>query len=363
MGHIDMALRRLLPLVFVVFTGCSSAAGDRAAEFADLPALLDSLMTEHGVPGVSLAVFEDKRVLYHHVAGVKDRESRELVDAETAFEAASISKPVFAYIVLTLARDGVLDLDTPFSALGMDLPSVSHDQRWEVLTPRMLLSHVGGLPNWRARLSFEAESYEELFSPDDTLKFVGDPDMQYRYSGEGYVLLQQVVEQLTGKDLKTLAREMVFDLLEMERSSFSYDDRIKTNTPRGHNRESTPDKWEIMMPLASSTLHTTALDLAAFGIHVASGIRKGAYYAAMAEPAATVETAGNVEGSWGLGLGIVKDDLGTYWYHGGNNVIFIADFIYGNEENLGYALLTNSANGRGVVEGIEQRMFGRDFPR
>jgi CubicO group peptidase (beta-lactamase class C family) len=172
-----------------------------------------------------------------------------------------------------------------------------------------------------------------------------------------------VVEQLTGSDLKTLARDMVFDPLEMARSSFGYDDRIKTNTPRGHNREMIPDKWEIAIPLASSTLHTTALDLAAFGMHVASGIRDGDYFAAMAEPAATVGTAGNVAGSWGLGLGIVSDDLGTYVYHGGNNVIFIGDFIYGIAENLGYALLTNSANGRGVVEGIELRIFGRDFPR
>ena len=358
-----MLPRRLLALVVIALSGCSAASPDRAAEFADLPALLDSLMAAHRVPGVSLAVFDDTGVLYQHAAGFKDQESRELVDAETAFEAASISKPVFAYIVLTLARDGLLDLDVPLSALGMDLPSVSHDPRWEVLTPRMLLSHVGGLPNWRARLRFEAESYEELFPLGDTLKFVGDPNTEYRYSGEGYVLLQQVVERLTGKGLKALAREMVFDPLEMDRSSFSYDDRIKTNTPRGHNREMAPDKWEIAMPLASSTLHTTAADLAAFGIHIASGIREGEYYAAMAEPAATVGTAGNVEGSWGLGLGIVKDDAGTYVYHGGNNVIFIADFIYGMEENLGYALLTNSANGRGIVEGIELRMFGRDFPR
>ncbi len=83
----------------------------------------------------------------------------------------------------------------------------------------------------------------------------------------------------------------------------------------------------------------------------------------MAEPAAKVGAAGHVAGRWGLGLGIMTDELGKYVYHGGNNVIFIADFIYGIEENLGYALLTSSANGRGVVEGMERRMFGRDFPR
>ena len=59
----------------------------------------------------------------------------------------------------------------------------------------------------------------------------------------------------------------------------------------------------------------------------------------------------------------MTDAHGTYVYHGGNNVIFIADFIYGFEENLGYVLLTNGANGAAIVESIEQRVFGKDVPR
>ena len=56
-------------------------------------------------------------------------------------------------------------------------------------------------------------------------------------------------------------------------------------------------------------------------------------------------------------------DVAPYVYHGGNNVIFIADFMYGVEENPGYALLTNSANGQRMVDAIERRIFGRDIPR
>ena len=77
----------------------------------------------------------------------------------------------------------------------------------------------------------------------------------------------------------------------------------------------------------------------------------------------TVDKTGSHEKSWGLGLGVVTDAHGTYMYHGGNNVIFIADFIYGFEENLGYVLLTNGANGAAIVESIEQRVFGKDVPR
>ena len=358
-----MQLRRFFLLFFVGLGGSSCVAGERTSQFDGLGEFLDSLMAEHGVPGVSFAAFDDKEVLYHHVAGYKNQETKATVDTQTAFEAASISKPVFAYVVLTLVRDGIVDLDMPLSAFGRGLPELTHDVRFGILTPRMLLAHLGGLPNWRARINFQAQNYQELFTPNDTLEFVIDPDTEYRYSGEGYVLLQQVIEQVTGKGLNELAKEIVFDPLGMARSSFLYDEHIRTNDSQGHDPNLSPDKWEISLALASSTLHTTALDLAAFGVRLASGIRRGDYYSAIADPAVTVDKTGSYEKSWGLGMGVVTDAHGRYMYHGGNNVIFIADFIYGFEENLGYVLLTNGANGAAIVESIEQRVFGRDVPR
>ena len=80
-------------------------------------------------------------------------------------------------------------------------------------------------------------------------------------------------------------------------------------------------------------------------------------------PAVVVKTEGARVNSWGLGLGLVSGGTRRYFYHGGNNVTFIADFIYGSEEGLGYVLLTNSSNGPAVIRGIEQRVFGRDLKR
>ncbi|MCH7717206.1 MAG: beta-lactamase family protein, partial [Gemmatimonadetes bacterium] len=218
-----MKFRHLLRLVLVGLAGAACAELDRSSQFDGFDEFLDSLMAEHGVPGLSFAAFDDREVLYHHAAGYKNQETKEIVDTQTAFEAASISKPVFAYVVLTLVRDGIVDLDMPLSAFGLGLPELTHDVRFDILTPRMLLAHLGGLPNWRARINFQAKSYEQLFSPDDTLEFVVDPNTEYRYSGEGYVLLQQVIEHVTGKGLNELAGEIVFGPLAMARSSFLYD--------------------------------------------------------------------------------------------------------------------------------------------
>ncbi len=93
----------------------------------------------------------------------------------------------------------------------------------------------------------------------------------------------------------------------MTRSSFLLDTEMRRNYSLGHDAEGSPDKWELHVPLSSSTLHTTAADLAAFGAHLASEIRSGGPYSALANPAVSVETDGDRELSWGLGLGIVTD--------------------------------------------------------
>jgi len=351
----------LLLVIGSISSSCANA--DRSAEFDALGVFLDSLMLEHRVPGIGFAVFNDGGLLYEHVGGFKSQATLEPIDMNTAFEAASISKPVFAYVVHSLARDGVLELDSSLQMLVTEVPELAYDPRSGALTPQILLTHRGGLPNWRSRMNFAARSYSELFATDDTLRFVVDPETEYRYSGEGYLLLQRIVEEITGRGLNELAGDRVFGPLAMTRSSFLFDAEIGRNYSLGHDREGSPSKWEVHLPLASSTLHTTASDLAKFGAHLASEILERGPYSLLATPAVTVDAAGDVERSWGPGLGIVTDGTRRYIYHGGNNVIFIADFMYGVEENLGYVLLTNSANGQQMVGAVERRVFGRDVRR
>lgn len=324
---------------------------------------LDSLMTAEGVPGISFAVFDDQGVLYLHEGGVRNRATGGAVSRETVFEAASISKPVFAFALYSLAMDGGIDLDLPLHRWVDELPGVSYDPRSADLTPRLLLSHQGGLPNWRSRLNLAAEGYEELFAPGDTLRFLSPPGTGYRYSGEGYVLLQRVVEKRTGQSVEELVRRRVFEPFGMKRSAFRFDDTVGEDWSFGHDGEGAPDKWLIRVPLASSTLHTTAEDLARFGSGLARQLRDGGPYAALASEQVLVAEDGDWSLSWGLGLGVVHEGGSRFIYHGGNNVIFIADLIYGVEDNLGYVLMTNSANGARMVGPLEQRVFGRRVRR
>jgi CubicO group peptidase (beta-lactamase class C family) len=326
-----------------------------------LAPFLDSIRVAHGIPGLSFALFNAEGAVFEYSGGLKAATGQDPVGPATVFEAASISKPVFAALVLDLAREGVLDLDERVTPIPEDLDVLAADPRSELLTPRLLLAHLGGLPNWRARMRFEATRYEDMFASDQHLTFRQDPGAGYLYSGEGFVLLQRFVEARTGRTLQDLATERVFGPLGMDRSSFLYDDAMRTDAASGHNRDGEPDKWLLGLALSSSTLHTTATDLAAFGAFLARETGDGGSLEAMAESAVSVGQTGDVSVDWGLGIGIASTPRGRFLYHGGNNVIFIAELLWSEVDQLGYAILTNSANGRQLLEPIQERLFGTSF--
>ena len=84
-----MKFKHTFQFLFVGLAGTACAGPDGPSQFDGFDEFVDSLMAEHGVPGVSFAAFDDRQVLYSHVAGYKNQETKEAVNQQTAFEAAS----------------------------------------------------------------------------------------------------------------------------------------------------------------------------------------------------------------------------------------------------------------------------------
>ena len=151
---------------------------------ADLEKQIPQLMEEGMVPGLSIAIIKDAKLFWRRGFGVKDSASKEPVDNDTVFEAASTSKPVFAYAVMKLCEKGVMDLDTPLTKYTSER-FLEGDPRLELITARHVLSHTSGFQNWR--------------SEEEPLKIHFTPGEKFLYSGEGYHYLQSVVTHLTGR--------------------------------------------------------------------------------------------------------------------------------------------------------------------
>jgi len=178
-------------------------------------------MKSSAVTALSVAVVQDDRIVFERVLGIVDRKSGKPAGPGTVFRAASLSKPVFSYLVMRLVDEGLLGLDQPLADFinpsftsYPEYASLKGDARCTALTPAILLSHSSGFPNWRR---------QRWTGP---LPFLFKPGREFSYSGEGYYLLQFLIEKKTGRNLNALAKEKIFDPLGMARSSFLWDDRF-----------------------------------------------------------------------------------------------------------------------------------------
>ena len=156
-GPCRAAVLRTVVSAVVALVGGSGAAAHaqvlRRVDRAPVPtAVVDTalprIMRDAKVVGLNIAVVNGDTTVYERVFGLRDREARVPADTGTVFEAASLTKPVFAYLVMGLARDGVLDLDAPL-ARYLAYPDIAHDPRSKQVTARMVLSHSSGLSGGR----------------------------------------------------------------------------------------------------------------------------------------------------------------------------------------------------------------------
>ena len=309
---------------------------------------MDSL----GIPGLSIAIINEGRVVYHRALGVADVDSATVVDDRTIFEAASLTKPVFAYLVMRLAEQGVLDLDTPlyryipvaelWNGWYDDLVT---DERHAGITARTVLSHTTGLPNWR------------WDNPDGKLAMKFAPGSRFSYSGEGYEMLADVLAHLLDTDLRGLSdtfRREVAVPLAMEQASIAHDPQLAARKASGHvDGKPSGKEWccNGRAFMASGGMHTEAKSYANFLIALMEG--KGLSKTsldAMLKPQvqlpedATSRIEDGVTG-WGLGLAIRPSAHGPLHLHGGSNTGYRSGFLFHKEKEIGYVLFTNSDRG------------------
>ena len=276
------------------------------------------------IPGISVAVIKDFKVVYHRGFGVKNTATREPVTDDTVFEAASMTKPVFAYTVLRLVDRGVLKLDTPLYTY-LPYEDIAHDDRYKLITARMVLTHRTGFPNWRTgKLD---------------IKFT--PGTEVSYSGEGFVYLGKVVENLTGKKLVDLCREEVFAPLGIENASLVWNENVAHLTATGHGGTSPMAKGKPSEPNMAASLHVDAKNYAKFLIAVLQG--KGLSEATAREMLRSqVKIPDQTGASWGLGIAIEETPFGTNYGHGGRNTGFTSHSVMYKDQGIGYVFLVNN---------------------
>ncbi|HSU87279.1 MAG TPA: serine hydrolase domain-containing protein [Terriglobia bacterium] len=363
-GHLFKPIR-LLRVVLALTAGACLASSQQSSNLQSRPmdtairARVEALLKSHRVPGAAIAIIRNREVTYLDGFGLTGNDPSEKVTPSTIFQAASLSKPVFAYAVLELSRQGRLNLDAPLTDYlpppylheqepwepeAVTRKDVLEDPRLQRITARMILTHSAGFPNWARQAPL-------------TIDF--EPGQKWSYSSEGYVYLQRVIEHIVGEPFEDIMRDMVFSPLHMDDSSFV--EPHSTRAAAGHDRNGLmvkADSWS--RPLASTSLYTSVRDYARF---VTSFLDSGAAHVSLeAATSQTIPVDSGLGLSWGLGWGVEDYERKLYFFHWGANTGFQA-FVLGSVDGKNaVVILTNGESGLDLSADLVQLILNQRHP-
>jgi CubicO group peptidase (beta-lactamase class C family) len=301
---------------------------------------MDSL----NMPGLSIAIINDDKIVYHTALGVKNNETQVKVNDSTIFDAASMSKTVFSFIAMKMVDDGLIELDKPLYTY-MEYPDIAYDERYKLITARMVLSHTSGFPNWRFL------DQKGNYNPDGKLTIQFEPGTKFQYSGEGYEYLAKVIAHLKGvekNELQGLISEAIFEPLAMKNSSFVWNDYIEKHRVDGHfkgklNRGYSSNAKDPNFK-ASASLQTEAKEFSNFLMALINNkiVTEESLKELMKIQSTSLATKKSKERKYGLGIVIEASAYGTNYSHGGDNLSNTALYMFNKEKKVGYVFFTNS---------------------
>lgn len=354
-------------LFFVVWagtTGCSRPEyfplQGRVVAGTPIPdSAMNALIKKHRVPGVSVAVVRGGKIDWARGYGALEQGRPERVDSLTLFQAASISKPVAAALALRLVERGDLALDEDVNGRlrSWKIPA-SPASKGKAITLRMLLSHSAGLsmhgvPEFAegVRLPALVEILDGK-SPvsRDSVRVVLEPGTTFKYSGGGYIILQLLMTDVTGRRFEDFARELVLERAGMVSSTFEQPlpPILHGHAAVGHLSDGTPiaGRWHTLPEQAAGGLWTTPRDLASFAIGIWKAYR-GTPDSLLSQRMAhemLIRQVGD------FGLGWYLPSAGVFRFqHGGGNGGYRCHLGLSVEYGNGLCIMANGDEGEKVI--------------
>ena len=313
-------------------------------------------MKFYKTPGVSVAVINNGTIEWARGYGVREAGGNDAVTTETLFQAASISKPVTAMAVLRLVQEGILNLDDNVNnqLVSWKVPDNRFTKNQKV-TLRNLLSHsasmtVDGFDGYSA--SEQVPTLLQILNGtkpanSKAIKVDGQLNQKFQYSGGGYVVIQQLLVDVTGKPFSTFMQETVLDKLGMTKSTYQQPlpESQKPLAANGHgtNGKMSRGAWHTYPEMAAAGLWTTPSDLARFAIEIQqslSGKSSNVLNKKMVEEMFTPQAGG-----WGLGIELLGKGESARFAHGGANEGFQCLMVAYKNTGQGAVVMTNSDKG------------------
>jgi CubicO group peptidase (beta-lactamase class C family) len=344
-----------LLIVMVISSGCevsralrqpipSSARNNTQDERAErIGEVIRNTMRAEGIPAISVAVIDHGEIVWKQAFGWRDIGRKLPADTDTQFQAGSISKPVTALAVATLAASGKLDLDQDVNIYFKDWHLTSRFPGKPV-TLRKLLTHRAGMPLGNSLHYSERRkpSLSQILNSRD-IRVVDPPGSTYRYSNGGYGVVQKVLEDVSGQPFEALMHELILGPVGMSRSHFQQHPQDTNDIARGYSWQKTilgGGRWRVF-PQAQGGLWTTPRDLARLIIAMQKALSGDATSPISPKVARETLTA-PFDGWQGLGFRLDGEGESRGFYHGGTTFGYYAEFGAGVSNGRGWVIMSNA---------------------
>lgn len=323
---------------------------------------IPELMQKADVPGMSVALVRNGKLVWSGVYGVMNNDTKQPVTHRTIFEANSLSKPMFAYAVMTLVDQGKFDLDKPIVGYvdSSYFAKACDDPRLKQITIRMILSNSSGI------------GYSQT-DPDNKFTIDFDPGEKFKYSPIGFQVLSHLIEKVTGTRVEDLVQQAILTPLGMDQSSYIWQDRYDSLRVNSHDWQGKADtgrfKWKH--GAACCSLQTNAEDYSKFVIAVMNGklLKKKSWNEVMKPQLKTDPRFTNLFWGIGWGLEITKADKSFWhWGDGGRSKDYIKASLVSKDAVIFFANSENGLSfGREIVDdgmgGVQLGLLYLDYQR
>ena len=340
-----------------------------AAEIGDT---ISGAVVAGKVTGAGVTLFQDRKIAYMKTYGCRNKAKGLPLTADSVMTAASLTKVAFAYMVMQLVDEKILDLDKPvYEYLPKPLPDydlyrdLAADPRYKKITARMLLAHTSGFPNWRR------------FNEDGKLHIAFEPGSRFAYSGEGIYLLQMVVETVTKTPLEDLMRARIFGPFGMTRTSMVWEPRFESDYANGYDeQEHSLGPQRRTHADAAGSMQTTLADYSRFLLAVIEGRGlSGKARDLMLSPQipilsrhqfptlATETTDANraIRLSYGLGWGLYFTPYGKAFFKEGHDEGWRHYAVIFDDQGTGILIMTNSSNGEAIYQELLETLLKNTY--
>lgn len=352
-----------LALAFIVALNCR-AQTSRGDEFDHV---IDSLM-KLKVPGVSLLIAKDGKILKERSYGFCNLENKVPATSKTKYEIASLSKPFTATAVMILFEQGDIALDSPISAYLNNVPD-----SMQRITIRQLMSHTSGLPGDHydymklSALTPLRYTVNQQLKDCYSKKLAGPPGTKFIYSDAGFFLLAAIIEKLSGQSYYQFVRSSIFEKAGMKNSSFINGDSILSDRSQGYTLQGNTLVRFALDPTLQSLdangfagIISTTNDLLHWTLALSNGtIIKKESLEQMIKPTLLADgTEAGLQGGSRIGMGwfVRNIDNRKMISHSGHTGTFIGYFP---DEKLAVILLTNLGKGiPGLHKGFDNSNAG-----